>query len=63
MIFHFIDAFIFATSTLDSAQYVADLQNLIVPVLHKAVSWSMKVALGIVSAQAFYALVVRFIKI
>jgi hypothetical protein len=57
-----IYAFI-ATSSISSAQAIADMQSLIVPVLQKAVSWSMKVALAITSAQAFYALVIRFIKI
>lgn len=54
-----------ATSTLlgDPAEKVAALETLVKPQIQQAVDWSMTVGLGLVSSSAFYALVVRLIKL
>jgi hypothetical protein len=56
-------AYFLATSSIDPAAQIAQLQDLFVPVLQKAVSFSMKVCLGITSANAFYILVIKFLRI
>jgi hypothetical protein len=52
-----------ASATSDPASKVAALESLFVPAITQATEWSTKVALGLVSGTAFYALVVRFIKL
>lgn len=47
----------------DPAEKVAALENLIKPQIQQAVDWSMTVGLGLVSSSAFYALVIRVIKL
>lgn len=58
-----IQALIAEVDTLDTAKQIADLQNMIVPVLQTACSWGLKVGLGVVGAQAFYALVIKATKV
>lgn len=60
--YHFIEALI-ATSGLNTAQTIADLEGMIKPVIQRSAEWGLKVALGVVGGQAFYAVIVKFIKI
>lgn len=48
---------------IDSAQKIADLQLMIKPVIQRSAEWGLKVGMGLVGAQAFYALVVRVTRI
>ncbi len=48
---------------LDAAESIKALEKTIKPALEQATDWSMKAGLGFVSASAFYALVVRVIKL
>jgi len=48
---------------LDAAESIKALEKTIKPALEQATDWSMKAGLGIVSASAFYSLVVRVIKL
>ncbi|NES65597.1 MAG: hypothetical protein F6K24_10215 [Okeania sp. SIO2D1] len=52
-----------ADDVVDPAQAIANLEELVKPSLQSATDWGLKVGLGIVSAQAFYALVVRLIRL
>lgn len=52
-----------ATATIDPAAQIAALQDYFVPVMRRATAFSLKVCLGITSAEAFYILVTKFLKI
>lgn len=62
MICHFIDALI-ATTTLNTAQTIADLELMIKPIIQRSAEWGLKVGIGVVSGQVFYALIVKFTKL
>lgn len=53
----------FASTPLNSAEKIAQFKALLVPAIEQATDWGLKVGLGLVSASAFYALVVRVIKL
>lgn len=48
---------------ISAAAAIRSLNEVIRPVLERATEWSTTVALGLVSANAFYALVVRLTKL
>lgn len=48
---------------VSAAAAIRSLNEVIRPVLERATEWSTTVALGLVSANAFYALVVRLTKL
>ena len=52
-----------ANDPIDSAQKIADLELMIKPVIQRSAEWGLKVGIGLVGAQAFYALVVRVTRI
>lgn len=47
---------------IDPAQAITDMQDMMQPIMQKASDWSVRVGLALISAQAFYALIVRLIK-
>lgn len=60
--FNLISSF-FATTVSDPAQSIADFQSMVEPVVQRSVQWGLQVGIGIVGAQAFYALVVRITRV
>lgn len=48
---------------IDASESIQRMQEMMLPRIQEATDWSMKVGLGLVSASAFYALVVRVIKL
>lgn len=51
-----------AQATADPTQAIEAIQNLVLPTVQRATDWAVTVGFGIFAAQAFYALVVRLIK-
>lgn len=48
--------------TVDPSQSIANMQSMIKPAIAQASDWGIKAGLGLVSAQAFYALLVRMVR-
>lgn len=48
---------------VSAVESIKAMEGLIKPSLTQSTDWSMKVGLGMVSGTAFYALVVKFIKL
>lgn len=51
-----------SSTVLDPAQSIKDMENVIKPALQESTEWGLTAGLGIVSASAFYALLVRIVK-
>lgn len=49
--------------SVDPTQSIKAIENVVKPALEQSTEWSLKAGLGLVSASAFYALVVRVIKL
>lgn len=48
---------------VDPAVAIQNMQDMVQPVMETATVWAVKVCFMIISAQAFYALVIRLIKL
>lgn len=49
-------------AVIDPAAAIEQMQNQMQPIMQAASDWSVIVGVGLISAQAFYALIVRLIK-